>query len=283
VRQPLKVPFAVLCTLLFAVGCGTNAESAADADSERLEVEAGEVAEEAVGQAEAPPASAPAPAPRPAPQARTPAGGTTAPPPATGSDSGVRTADPDLVTATEPPPPVREAVAIPAGARIAAVTASTISTRSSEPGEFVYARVTEEVLAADGMVLVPEGARLRGRIQEARPSSSSQEEALLVVVFETLVMDGYEFPMRTTVVETELSASAGDSGTRSAAKVATGAAAGAVIGQILGRDTRSTVQGAAAGAIAGAGVAITTRDGHAELREGSRVVIQIDEPVVLVP
>jgi len=185
---------------------------------------------------------------------------------------------------SEAPVPAAEAppVSISSGTRIPAVVEAALSTRTHRTGDVFHARVTEEVLAADGMVLVPEGARLEGRVAESRQSTSSEEEALLLLTFEALLINGERFPLTATVVEAAVQSEAQASGARTAATVATGAAAGAVVGRILGRDTRSTVGGAAVGAAAGAGVALTTRDGHAEMREGAPVVIRLDAPTVLV-
>lgn len=283
VRHRLKVPGLALAAAFLLAACGGDAESAADEWSDpidpRVEADGGDLG----GEVDAPPPAAD-PATPEAPLRET------APPPA----SAPPAADPPRDAAAAPPhaEPVLEPraerefaepapVAIPAGATISATLSSTISTRTHRTGDVFQARVVEEVLAADGMVLVPEGARLEGRVVEARPSDGADEEAVLILAFDRLIMDGATFPLRGTVVGTEMETEARDSGTRSAAKVATGAAAGAVLGQILGRDTRSTVVGAAAGAAAGAGVAIATRDGHAQAQEGSLVVVQVDEPVIL--
>jgi hypothetical protein len=276
VRQRLKVPAFVLMAGFALAACGGEAESAADLESEFVQVE-GESPAEVEEAQPAPPAA------EPRPQETRP---TPAPPPAA-TDPGAT--PPRAEPEPEPQPAPEEAlvepdvepVAVPAGARIHTIVDRSISTRSHTAGDVFQVRVTQEVLAVDGMVLVPEGALLEGRVVEARSSSSADEEAALVLGFETLIVDGQRFPFHGTVVETELKADAGASGTRSAATVATGAAAGAVLGQILGRDTRSTVGGAVVGAAAGAGVALTTRDGHAVLEEGSRMIVQVDQPVIL--
>lgn len=276
-RQRLKVPAFVLMAGFALAACGGEAESAADLESELVEME-GESPAEFDETRPAPPAAEPRPQEtRPAP----------APPPAA-TDPGAGGATPPY---TEPDPqpapeealvePDVEPVALPAGARVHTVVDRTISTRSHTTGDVFQVRVSQEVLAVDGMVLVPEGALLEGRVMEARSSSSADEPAALVLGFETLIIEGQRFPFHGTVVETALEADAGASGARSAATVATGAAAGAILGQILGRDTRSTVGGAVVGAAAGAGVALTTRDGHAVLEEGSRMIVQVDQPVIL--
>ena len=184
-----------------------------------------------------------------------------------------------LLAAEEP----LEPVSIPAGTLIPTVMQVTLSTRTHQAGDTFHLRVSEEILAADGMVLVPEGTRLEGRVIDARRSTDSDEEALLLVAFETLLIDGVRIPLDAVVAETELETSSAASDTRTAITVVTGAAAGAVLGRILGGDTRSAIQGAAVGALGGAGVAFITRDGHAVIREGTRVVIQLESPAVLSP
>ena len=184
-----------------------------------------------------------------------------------------------LLAAEEP----LESVSIPAGTLIPTVMQVTLSTRTHQAGDTFHLRVSEEILAADGMVLVPEGTRLEGRVTDARRSTDSDEEALLSVAFETLLIDGVRIPLDAVVAETELETSSAASDTRTAITVVTGAAAGAVLGRILGGDTRSAIQGAAVGALGGAGVAFITRDGHAVIREGTRVVVQLESPAVLSP
>ncbi|MEX0856097.1 MAG: hypothetical protein WD056_00880 [Gemmatimonadota bacterium] len=179
------------------------------------------------------------------------------------------------------PEPLAPTVAIPSGTLIPAAMVSALSTRTNVAGDRFQARVSEEILASDGMVLIPEGAFLEGRVAEARRSGSAEEEALLLLTFDALMIRGERFPIEAMVTDVDVDASAQASGARSAATVATGAAAGAIVGRILGRDSRSTVGGAVVGAIAGAGVALTTRDGHAEIREGTSLVVRLEAPAVL--
>jgi hypothetical protein len=265
-----KVPMAFMLAATFAlVACGSDAESAWGEDEDRTAAEEGAPEVEAREEAQVEPApEAQRERPRTAPRTeRTP--------------ETVRT-DPDPLP---PVPELREDVtspSIPQGTSVPLRVGTTLSTQTSARGDQFYAVVTEEVLAADGMVLIPQGTRVRGFVAESRKSEGSDDDAVLAVVFETLLMDDREYPIQATVTETELETSTADSGARTATKVATGAAAGAVVGRILGRDTRSTIQGAAAGAVAGTAVALATRDGNAVLREGSTVVIRLDTAVPLV-
>jgi len=267
-----KVPAVFLAPLFFFAGCGGDAESAADPGSVPvLEEAVEEMVEGAPDTAVIPPSQAPMPR---QPERRAPAAAAPPPPPPA-------TEVPGEAPLADPVPEEEEVLAISVGTRLQAAMMSDISTRTHEAGATFQARVSEPILGANGRELVPAGARVEGRILEARGSTDHDEEAVLLLSVETLVVGGVRYPLRATVEAADMEATQAASGTRSAATVATGAAAGAVIGQILGRDTRSTAVGAAAGAAAGAGVALTTRGGHATIREGSILTLRVDEPVLL--
>lgn len=277
VRGQSRERWVVAAALLVLAACGGSAEPH---EGEGVPIEPEDMSIVEVPESAATPEvatgseSAPAPAPPSTPAPSRAAGSATAPRSSTSAQSPVETSAP------EPPAPVR-VVAIPAGTTIPAAMETSLSTRTHKVGDIFHARVTEEILASDGMVLVPQGARLEGRVAEASQSSSSQEEALLLLTFEHLLIMGERFPIDAVVTEVAMQTSAQASGARTAATVATGAAAGAVVGRILGGDRRSTVAGAVVGAVAGTGVALTTRDGHATIDEGARVVVRLDSPTTL--
>jgi hypothetical protein len=270
-----KVP--VFALVLALAACGGDAESAGDLDSEALEEQIQEQVEEQI-EAEAPPAQTP---PTQAPPAQTPPTGQQQAPPPPVQDSPPVQQDPVEDPVEEVWEEVEEPInLLPVGTMIPARMDSEISTRTHAAGDEFRATVSEDLRGADGMVLVPAGAEVIGRVTTSQASSERDEGATLVLSFEALMVDGMALPIRATVIDAEVRGDAADSRTRSAATVATGAAAGAVLGQILGRDTRSTVAGAAVGAVAGAGIAMTTRDGHAVVPAGSTLRLQLDEPLV---
>lgn len=190
-------------------------------------------------------------------------------------------------TDTDPLPP--EPVARPelsrptvrAGTRVELVLETALSTRTTRSGQPFTARVQGDVLAPDGMVLIPDGSTVRGTVAESRESEGPDRPAVLRLVPESVVIDGRPRPLRATVVEADVQADTRDSNTETAGKVAAGAAAGAILGQILGRDTETTLKGAAAGAVAGTAVAMATRGGHAEMQPGALLVARIDQPLVV--
>ncbi len=239
-----------LCTLGLAVlvaGCGREAESGDDLEESVAVEETAETEAAASDEARAPAEAAPSEAP-------------------TGS--------------AEPATEATASAQIPAGTNLVFEVRERVTTGSHEAGDSFSLVLVDEVRGTNGARL-PAGAQARGVVTESRASSSSDEEAVLAVRAGSVEVDGTQRMVEGTVEGAEIRGSTRDSGTRTAAKVATGAAAGAMIGQILGGDTRSTVQGAAVGTAAGVGVALSTRDGHAELAEGSRIVVRLDRPLEL--
>lgn len=179
------------------------------------------------------------------------------------------------------PPRTREPVpAIPTGTRMTLEMLETVSTSSHATGDVFTLRLVEDVQGVAGGRLAA-GTRARGVVEKARRSTDSDEEALLLLRVTEVERGGAWTPVVARVESAAVQASAQDSGTRTAAKIATGTAVGAVVGQILGGDTRSTVTGAVVGTAAGVGVALTTRDGHASLPRGSRLVVALDQALVL--
>jgi hypothetical protein len=284
VRPLEKVPtLAALLLLAFGAGaCGGDAESAGDLESTPFAEESLDDPDPdpVAGEPGADPAEVTPPVVPPSAAAPAPRRPATAAPPAAGTPPAPPAAAPDPAPAPDPEPALVGPM-LPEATRITGVLEDSLSTRHSQVGDVFHARIEEGLRAADGTVLLPAGSRLEGRVAESRESPSAEEPAALLLEIVGLVVDGQRFPIRATVVETELATETRDSAQRSVATVATGAAAGAVIGRILGRDTRSTVAGAAAGAVAGAGIALTNRDGHASLAQGARITIRLDDAVIL--
>jgi hypothetical protein len=170
---------------------------------------------------------------------------------------------------------------VPSGVLLELEMGTSLSTEESRAGDPFWATVREDVLGANGVVLVPMGARVRGRVLEVRPSQGPDSLPILTLLPEEMLTEAWTRPLRATVLELEMSVESRDSGAETARKVGVGAAAGAVLGKILGGKKEDALKGAVAGAAAGAAVALATRGGHASVVEGARLVLRLDEPVVV--
>jgi hypothetical protein len=212
--------------------------------------------------AEPPAAQRPStPAPKPAPRPSAPAPRPSAPAP------------------SEPARPRTVTVSVPSGTTFAVRMNQELSTRNSKAGTTFTATLAEPIYAADGSLLVPSGATVRGRVTEAKESGRAGESAVIRLAFDNIAFDGNSYPISATAVDVPIKKVTRDSKTEQAAKIGGGAAVGAVLGQVLGKNTKSTVAGAAIGAAAGTAVAMGTADVDAVVPSGARVVIRLDSPV----
>ena len=214
----------------------------------------------------APTDPAPAPAPAPAPRRTTP-------------QRSPQPSQPAPVREEPAPRPRTETLSVPAGTTFAIRLNETVSTDRNVPGDPFTATLADPIVGADGTVLIPAGATVRGRVTAVDKSDHVGDMAVIKLAFESISFGGRSYPLQATVVEANPERRTRTTAKESAAKVAVGAAAGALLGQVLGKNTESTLKGAAVGAAAGTAIAMGTADVDAVLPAGSRMVIRLDAPV----
>ena len=173
---------------------------------------------------------------------------------------------------------VAHVTTVPTGAVMAFVVDRTVSTETDEAGARFSATLQSPVLDTESSTVIPAGATSTWVVTE---SSSQDGQSLLGVRLETVQVEGERREVTATVTEAELDTDNPDTDGETAAKIGIGAAAGAIVGQIVGHDTKSTLAGAGVGAAVGTAVALTTRGGHATLPAGSRLVVQLDQPLLI--
>lgn len=175
-----------------------------------------------------------------------------------------------------------DVIVAPRGTELRLRLEQELSSREHDVGDVFYAETSEDVLAPDGMVLIPIGTLARGRVWKSHPGDD-EDRGEIELALDAFIIADREVPVTARVLETSPVVAVGQSGTEAATKVAAGAAAGAILGKILGRDTESAIHGAVAGAVAGTAVAIAGRDEFLVLEEGSAVVIRLEEEMPLPP
>jgi hypothetical protein len=182
----------------------------------------------------------------------------------------------------EEPEPVLATRIVPVGTTLQLSLNEMLSTRSNEAGDAFTATLTSHVMDADGSVLIPAGATLRGRVTGVQKSGRVGETAVLSLAFEALSFGDESYPLEASVVSANPERVSRESTAGQVGKVAVGTAAGAILGRVIGRDTRSTIAGAVIGAAAGTAIAMGTADVDAVLKEGSAMVIRTETPVSIV-
>jgi len=177
------------------------------------------------------------------------------------------------------PTPAQPVRAIQAGTLLTFEVREDVSTSSHDAGD-TFSLVLVDAVTGPAGALLPAGAPARGLVTAAHSSTGPDDQSVLGLRVASVEAGGSQEPILGEAESADVKSSTRDSGTRTAATIATGTAAGAIIGQILGRDTRSTVTGAAVGTAVGVVVALTTRGGHADLPEGSRIVVRLSQDLI---
>lgn len=158
---------------------------------------------------------------------------------AASSPSSSAASAPAASSAAQVPPPVT----IPAGTELHVVLDTTVSSRDSNAGDTFDATVTEPVVVG-GQTVVPQHARARGTVVDARPSGRLSKPAMLSLALQSVQVNGAWVDVHTH----ELTMEGKSHKKRDAVAIGGGSALGAIIGGIAGGG-----KGAAIGAVAGGG------------------------------
>jgi outer membrane biosynthesis protein TonB len=171
------------------------------------------------------------------------------------------------------PEPIVKTVA--AGTPIELELIDGASSKTSQVGDAVSARVAKDVVV-DGVVVLAAGTRAFGSVTEAVPLKKIGGQAKLAVEFNRVEREGEA----TSIAATYAAEGEKQSG-KDAAKIGGAAAAGALLGRVLSDDkTKGTAIGAVVGAAAGtAAAAKTGQNNDVEFAPGAMLVVTLNAPV----
>jgi hypothetical protein len=144
-------------------------------------------------------------------------------------------------------------VTIPAGTQISVRTIDSIDSTKNRVGDR-FAASLEEALVVDGNTVVPKGANVYGRLEEAKKSGTFTGKSELRLELTGIVVNGQTVPL----VTGEYEVTGKSRGASTAKRTVGGAAAGAIIGAIAGGGKGAGI-GAGVGGAAGAGSEIITK------------------------
>lgn len=161
---------------------------------------------------------------------------------------------------------------LPAGTVIPVTFETTVSSATARPEDAVLARVRADVRSG-GLVVIPRGSELRGRVLSARPSGRVKGRASLAVAFHEVVIDGR--PHR--LAARRISLVAPKTHGRDAKIIGGGAGAGVLIGA-LADGGEGAVKGGLIGAGAGTGAVLATKGREVTLRSGGRWRVRLAQP-----
>jgi len=239
------------------------------------------------------PPPAPAPAPTPAPKAR--ASDETrhhrerareeqaaAPAPAPAAEPPQQVAEapqPAPVQAPPPPPappkPVVKQVTLPAGTTIPVRITETLDTKTAQANDVFHGSLAGD-LGTQGVIAIPHGAEVVGRIVDSHEAAHFKGAAMLSIELTELVARGQKL----TVVTDPYIKEGEGRGKNTAEKAGGGAVLGAVIGAIAGGGKGAAI-GGLAGAGAGTGINAATRGQQVVIPTETLINFQLQSPITI--
>ncbi len=163
-------------------------------------------------------------------------------------------------------------ITIPAGTHIVAKLDHRVSTRQNDVGDQITLTSTEPIEIDEG-VEIPEGVHLEGEITHLEGGGRLGGAPELTLRFTQLALGGRTYDITAEPFRVRGKSATGES----AAEIGGGAVVGGVVGAIAG----SAVKGAVIGAVLGTGVAVATEGGQIVLPSGTRVRVNLSEPVTV--
>jgi hypothetical protein len=174
--------------------------------------------------------------------------------------------------------PAAATAAVPAGTQVRATLDQRLSTGETNVNDTFTMTLATPILTADRETVIPEGARITGRVTAVRRSEDVATPAILRLEFGQLQWAGRTAPFQAEILETQVQRE-GRTAEDALRGAAAGAAAGAVIGTIIRRDIRGALTGAAVGAGAGTVVSLGVSEQDAVLEPGTQMTLRITDPV----
>ena len=194
--------------------------------------------------------------------------------------SGVGEGSGDNPVAAKEPRVARESrfveTSLAAGTVLEVELLQTLSSRTARVGDSFSSRVARDVFSDDGVLAVPAGSEVMGRVTEARALRRVGGQASLGIEMDQLILpSGRSMGIHASMLEL------GRDKRRDKRKILAAAAAGAILGRILGSDGGSAVAGAAVGAAAGTAAVARAKGANVELPAGEIVAFRLEEVVTV--
>lgn len=176
-------------------------------------------------------------------------------------------------------------ITLPTGATFEAELTTPVSTKTSNIGDKVEGKLLHPLTTADGVMIAPEGALIRGEISDlvrASHAKSEDDRASVKFAFTSLETVDGDKTLAATVTNAEGKMVAKSTSKRDALIIGGSAIAGAVAGKIIGGDTKGTLIGAAGGAVLGTGAVMAAKGYELEIPAGSKIDLRSEAPVTVV-
>ncbi len=172
-----------------------------------------------------------------------------------------------------PPPPAFRNIDVPSGTSIPVRITQTLDSATTQQGETFSGVVASDVLV-DGLVAIPQGSAVSGRVDAVQEAAHFKGNALLTIEITSLSHRGERIPVSTAAYSKE----GAGRGRNTAIKTGAGAAAGAILGGIFGGGKGAAI-GAAAGGGTGAGINGVTRGEQVQIPSESLIPFKLTSSI----
>ncbi|MEJ2008652.1 MAG: hypothetical protein P8Z30_10945 [Acidobacteriota bacterium] len=166
-------------------------------------------------------------------------------------------------------------VTVPAGTRILVRTVDSIDSSKQKAG-YRFEATLETNLQAEGKVVAPRGARVYGRLMEAKSAGRYKGQSELSLELTDIVINGNAYPLLTSLYDVK----GKGEGSKTAKKVFGGAGLGAAIGAIAGGGKGAGI-GAAIGGVTGTAMAGSRKGQKAVIPSESLIEFRLEQPAQL--
>jgi hypothetical protein len=168
-------------------------------------------------------------------------------------------------------------VIVPSGTAIHVRLDNALSTNENRPGDGFTATVSEPLIV-EGKTVIPQGARARGLVVDARESGRLKGAARMHLELASIEVNGSSYDVKTTDARRQ----GGNHKKRNWYSIGGGAAGGAVIGAIAGGGEGALI-GGPIGAGAGLTYALVTGEKDIRLPAETRLTFKLAQPVTIQP
>jgi hypothetical protein len=169
---------------------------------------------------------------------------------------------------------------VPVGTKVSVRTEDTIDSAKATEGQSYAAEVADDVLDANGDVVIPHASNAQIVIRSASKGGRIRGASDLVLDLQSISVEGQEYLVSTTDLQ-EKGRSGVGANKRTAEMTGGGAALGAIIGAIAGGGKGAAI-GAGAGAGGGALTQVLTKGGAIKVPAETVLTFELDKPVKIV-
>jgi hypothetical protein len=174
-----------------------------------------------------------------------------------------------------PPKPTVKDVTLPGGTVVPVRITETLDSQTASPNDAFHGVLASD-LGIQGVIAIPHGTSVMGRVVDTREAAHFQGSALLSIELTELQLHGQTIAMVTDSFRKE----GAGRGKDTAVKVGGGAALGAIIGGIAGGGQGAAI-GSVAGGAAGTGVNAATRGKQVVIPTETLINFQLQSPITV--